>query len=71
MGYYSILMAKEGCNVLAFEPDPRNFVLLLNNIAMNEVNNIVKAFNIAICDKVKSYVLFKMSKSPSESSFTD
>lgn len=70
IGYYSILMSREGCNVLAFEPDPRSLILLFNNINMNGLDDKIKVFNIAICDKNDSQMLFKLSKSPSESSFT-
>lgn len=70
-GYYSILMAKGGCEVIAFEPDPRNVVLLMNNIAMNGVEDRIKVFNAAVCDKDGSRIPLKLSKSPSESSLTN
>ncbi|MEM4601865.1 MAG: FkbM family methyltransferase [Desulfurococcaceae archaeon] len=69
VGYYSLLMAEEGCDVIAFEPDPRNFVLLVNNIALKGLRKKITVFNKVVCESNQP-ILFKFSKSPSESSFT-
>ncbi|MEM1719005.1 MAG: FkbM family methyltransferase [Thermosphaera sp.] len=69
VGYYSILMAEEGCDVIAFEPDPRSFVLLVNNVALKGLQKKIVVFNKAVCESDQP-ILFKFSKSPSESSFT-
>lgn len=70
VGYYSLLMAREGCDVIAFEPDPRNFVLLMNNLVMSRFRQRITALNKAVCNKQDSWVYFNLSKSPSESSST-
>jgi len=69
VGYYTLLMAEEGCDVIAFEPDPRSFVLLVNNITLKGLQRKIAVFNKAVCESDQP-VLFKFSKSPSESSFT-
>ena len=43
IGYHSILMAKlvgENGRVLAFEPDPKCFAMLKDNLALNSVDNV-------------------------------
>ncbi|MEM1510169.1 MAG: FkbM family methyltransferase [Thermofilaceae archaeon] len=69
VGYYTLLMAEEGCDVIAFEPDPRSFVLLVNNMALKGLQKKIAVFNKAVCESDRP-ILFKFSKSPSESSFT-
>ena len=39
-GYYSLLAAQRGARVFAFEPDPANFSLLTQNIALNAFDQI-------------------------------
>ncbi|MBS7660310.1 FkbM family methyltransferase, partial [Candidatus Bathyarchaeota archaeon] len=70
VGYYAILMAKWGCSVVALEPDPRSFALLMNNLFMSGLPEKVIALNEAVCDRENSQIPFKFSKSPSESSST-
>ena len=44
IGYYSLLAAKlvgEGGKVYAFEPEPRNYELLLKNIKLNDMDKII------------------------------
>jgi FkbM family methyltransferase len=53
VGFYAILAAKlmEGRGtVIAFEPDPRNFPILRQNIARNEVQSTIRAERTALCD---------------------
>ncbi|MEM4914147.1 MAG: FkbM family methyltransferase [Desulfurococcaceae archaeon] len=69
VGYYTLLMAEGGCDVIALEPDPRSFVLLVDNITLKRLQRKIVVFNKAICES-NQLVLFKFSKSPSESSFT-
>ncbi len=62
IGYYSILAAKAGCRVLAFEPEKKNFELLLENIKLNKVSEKIRPFNLALGDKrgqLKLNVSFK------------
>ncbi|RJP28039.1 MAG: FkbM family methyltransferase [Candidatus Omnitrophota bacterium] len=51
IGILAVLLAKktgESGEVIAFEPNPVNFEVLKENIALNEVLNIVKPLNIAL-----------------------
>ena len=44
IGYYTLIFAKlvgEGGKVFAFEPDPENFLILQENISINEYKNVV------------------------------
>jgi FkbM family methyltransferase len=53
IGYYSVLAAQQvgaSGRVLAFEPDPRNYQLLLENIALNNAANVL-AFNTALGER--------------------
>jgi len=48
-GYYSLLAAQRGARVFAFEPDPANFSLLSQHIALNEFDQI-HAIPLALSD---------------------
>ena len=48
IGTFSVLAALQGANVLAFEPHPENYQLLLKNIALNNVANKVTTYEKAI-----------------------
>ena len=50
IGYYSILAAKKGANVIAFEPVKSTYVVLKNNVKLNKLKNI-KINRLAISDK--------------------
>lgn len=52
VGMYSIFAAAtRGTSVFAFEPESQNFALLNKNIALNELQNRVKPFCVALSDK--------------------
>lgn len=48
IGYYTIMMAKKARRVLAFEPDPENFLILQRNIALNGLTDKVSAYCFAV-----------------------
>lgn len=50
MGFFSLKVAKQVKEVIAFEPDPQTFKFLLSNIEYNGLSN-VKAFNYALGDR--------------------
>jgi FkbM family methyltransferase len=53
VGFYAILAAKlmQGRGtIIAFEPDPRNFLILQRNIARNEVQSTIRAECTALSD---------------------
>ncbi len=58
IGYYSVLAAKLGCNVFAFEPNKHNYELLIKNIKYNKVEKQIKAYQIALGDKKKKTKLY-------------
>jgi FkbM family methyltransferase len=47
LGLHTIIMAKCGFNVSAFEPDPKTFIKLKKNLKLNKLKN-VKLYNKAI-----------------------
>jgi hypothetical protein len=69
VGFYTVLAAKHGWRVIAFEPNPINLILLRYNIALHGVRDRVVIAGKAIGD-VHGYARFSISTSPSESSFT-
>jgi len=69
VGFYSILSAKHGWRVVAFEPNPINVILLRYNIALHGVGDRVVVVDKAAGD-VHGYAEFSISSSHSESSFT-
>lgn len=58
IGYYTVLAAKKGCLVYAFEPNKYNYELLVKNIKLNKVEKLVKAFNLAVGDQNKKVKLY-------------
>ncbi len=49
VGFYSLLAAKKGCRVFAFEPSPRNILMLKQHIALNHLN--IEAIEAAVADR--------------------
>lgn len=48
-GVVSMYIAKKyGCHVRAYEPAPRNFRLLCNNVVANELQSKIEVFNLAL-----------------------
>lgn len=50
-GQYSLLAAKRGVVVHAFEPESQNFALLCRNIAINKLGHLVTPWAIALSDQ--------------------
>lgn len=51
IGLYTLLAAKQGLSVFAFEPEAQNFALLIRNLAMNSfAKDTVVAFPLCISD---------------------
>jgi FkbM family methyltransferase len=51
VGYYSIMAAKKGCRVLAFEPESVNFGLLRRNVELNNCDGLILTFNSGLLDR--------------------
>ncbi len=47
-GFFSLYAASKGATVHSFEPEPRNFAMLERNIAANDLQGRVHAWNLAI-----------------------
>lgn len=50
IGQYSMLAAKRGVRVHAFEPESQNFALLCRNIALNKLGDLITPWPIALTD---------------------
>lgn len=59
MGFFTVKVAKQVKEVIAFEPDPYNFKFLSANIEYNKLSNI-RAFNYALGDR-DGYMFLKRS----------
>lgn len=57
MGQYSLLAAKQGVKVHAFEPEAQNFALLVRNIAINGLSNLITPWPVALSDHVSLDIL--------------
>jgi len=69
VGFYTVLAARHGWKVVAFEPNPINVILLRYNIALHGVGDRAVIVSKAVGD-VHGWARFSISSSPSESSFT-
>ncbi len=69
VGFYTVLAAKHGWRVVAFEPNPINLIVLKYNIALHGVEDRVVIVSKATGD-VQGYARFSIASSPSESSST-
>jgi hypothetical protein len=69
VGFYTVLVARHGWKVVAFEPNPINAILLRYNIALHGVGDRVVVVDKAAGD-AHGYARFSISTSLSESSFT-
>lgn len=50
IGLYSIYAAKNGVDVIAFEPESQNFALLNRNVYLNKCSDKVMCLNVALAD---------------------
>ena len=69
VGFYTVLAARHGWRVIAFEPNPISLILLRYNTALHNVGDRVVIVGKAIGD-VHGCARFSIASSPSESSFT-
>ncbi len=51
IGEYSVWLARKGYRCFAFEPVPGSYEMLTKNIALNGLQNKVRAFNFGLGDK--------------------
>lgn len=57
MGQYSMLAAKQGLKVHAFEPEAQNFALMVRNIAINELGQTITPWPVALSDHISLDIL--------------
>ena len=69
VGFYTVLVARRGWRVVAFEPNPINVILLKYNISLHGVGDRAVIVSKAAGD-AHGWARFSISSSPSESSFT-
>jgi FkbM family methyltransferase len=70
-GIYSVKAALSGAvEVLAVEPHPENFAILLHNMAVNDLKNVI-AINVALSDKNGSTLLMESAYSGQHSIVQD
>ncbi len=69
VGFYTVLAAKHGWRVVAFEPNPINLIVLKYNIALHGIEDRVVIVSKAAGD-VQGYARFSIASNPSESSST-
>lgn len=50
MGQYSLIAARRGVRVHAFEPESQNFALLCRNVGINELNDLVMPWPLCLSD---------------------
>lgn len=51
VGLYSLLAARAGVKVVAFEPEPQNFAVLARNVYLNGLADFIVPLNLAVSDK--------------------
>jgi FkbM family methyltransferase len=58
IGVFSVFASKFASKIYSFEPSDENFKVLKENIAINNINNVVIPFNLAVSDNTGERVLF-------------
>jgi FkbM family methyltransferase len=51
IGLYSVLAAKKGLKVVAFEPESQNFAVMNANVYLNSLADSLTVLNLALCDR--------------------
>ncbi len=62
IGYYSLIAANKGSNVVAFEPDAENLKLLLKNVKDNNFDDLVTIVNSPVGNRDENVVFSEDSK---------
>jgi len=58
VGLYSLLAAKRGAKVVAFEPEPQNFAVLTRNVYINGLSDMIVPLNLAISNGTRIDFLY-------------
>jgi len=69
VGFYTVLAAKHGWRVVAFEPNPISLILLRYNIALHGIEDRVVIVG-KVAGDVQGYARFSIASNPSKSSST-
>jgi FkbM family methyltransferase len=51
IGLYSLVAAKKGLRVLAFEPESQNFAIMNANVYLNALDDRISTLNVALSDR--------------------
>lgn len=51
IGLYSLLAAKKGLRVVAFEPESQNFAVMNANVHLNSLDDRISTLNVALADR--------------------
>lgn len=68
IGIYSLLAAKRGASVFAIEADPRNLLSLHHNVAINQMADQIRIFEVAAADTEREVMIFRNPKNCGASS---
>ena len=69
VGFYSLLAARKGCRVVAFEPLPSNLAFLRRHIVLNHLTS-VEVVEAAVCDR-DGTAAFAIDGHPSQTRLAD
>ncbi|MEX0887796.1 MAG: FkbM family methyltransferase [Patescibacteria group bacterium] len=69
LGSFSLMSARKGARVLAFEPAPESFVLLAKNIELNQMGNRICPLQLGVAGRSGRRDFFLTSFSPLSSFF--
>lgn len=61
IGQYSVVAAAHGLRVVAFEPESQNFMVLMRNIAMNNMVDKIVAYPFCIGEKPNQVEILRLS----------
>lgn len=68
LGIYSILAAKLGCKrIIAVEPNSHNFIQLQKNLSLNQIDNLVKGYQVALGAHTRRVSVITPGKRPNSS----
>lgn len=71
IGWYSIVSARLGASVYAFEPIPHTFESLKNNVELNDFSRVIHAYNMGCTDETGEDIYYFDERSSGSASRKD